>query len=53
MPLLHCKKCHHEWEGRANSKCDWCAAEGRILKLATELAIVLEKLAKERKSRHG
>lgn len=36
MPLLHCKKCQHEWEGRADSICDWCGASGRILEEETQ-----------------
>ena len=26
MPLIHCKKCMHEWEGLTDN-CDWCGAE--------------------------
>jgi hypothetical protein len=37
MPLLHCKKCHHEWEGESDSKCDWCGADGYILTEQTDL----------------
>jgi formate dehydrogenase maturation protein FdhE len=30
MPLYHCNKCQHEWEGiRINIiKCGWCGSEG-------------------------
>lgn len=33
MPLLHCTKCHHEWEGSKVSTCEWCAdgTPGRII----------------------
>lgn len=37
MPLLHCKECHHEWEGEFHSQCDWCGAESYILEEQTEL----------------
>ena len=37
MPLMHCRKCHHEWEGQKLSKCDWCGAESVVLKAQTEL----------------
>ena len=35
MPLLHCNKCHHEWEGNPISKCDWCNNDGYILEEKT------------------
>jgi hypothetical protein len=41
MPLLHCKKCHHEWEGKNDSTCDWCGAEGYILEEQTDLEKLL------------
>ena len=31
MPLLHCTRCHHEWEGSKKSLCDWCGGDSRIL----------------------
>jgi|WetSurMetagenome_2_1015567.scaffolds.fasta_scaffold06458_14 hypothetical protein len=31
MPLLHCKDCHHEWEGNKSSRCDWCGGKSYIL----------------------
>lgn len=37
MPLLHCDKCEHEWEGNANSKCDWCGSGGFILDYETSM----------------
>jgi len=37
MPLLHCEKCHHEWEGRKNSKCKWCNNNSYILEEKTPL----------------
>ena len=28
MPLFHCNKCHHEWEGSKDmSMCTWCGSE--------------------------
>lgn len=44
MPILHCSKCHHEWEGRYKSTCDWCGAEARVLKDKSELEQMIEKL---------
>jgi hypothetical protein len=41
MPLLHCKKCHHEWEGEFHSKCDWFGAESYILEELTDLEELL------------
>ena len=35
MPLLHCNKCHHEWEGDKSSKCDWCGGGSHILEPKT------------------
>lgn len=37
MPLLHCKKCHHEWEGNKDSICDWCGGGSFILEEETPL----------------
>ena len=37
MPLMHCNKCHHEWEGSKRSKCDWCSSKGYILEEKTPL----------------
>jgi len=32
MFILHCSKCHHEWQGfDKNEKCDWCGAKSYIL----------------------
>ncbi len=49
MPLIHCKKCHHEWEtGRgeeySQTKCDWCGAEGYILVKKTSFEKFMEHL---------
>lgn len=41
MPLLHCKHCHHEWEGEFHLKCDWCGAESYILEEQTDLEKLL------------
>lgn len=49
MPILHCLKCHHEWEGRAHSVCDWCGAGARILREQSELEAMLGKRAKDRR----
>lgn len=47
MSLLHCKKCHHEWEGEENSKCDWCGSDSFILVKTTPLEIFISKLLQE------
>jgi len=45
MPLFHCRRCHHEWEGIAGQvNCDWCGAYGYIIEEET----VLEKFLKDR-----
>jgi len=32
MYLLHCKKCHHEWESvKEIGTCDWCGAGSYLL----------------------
>ena len=41
MPLLHCKSCHHEWEGQRHSKCDWCDDEGKVIMEKTGLEQML------------
>ena len=38
MPLLHCTKCHHEWEKSNLEKhfvCDWCHSPGKIIEKET------------------
>jgi len=40
MPLLHCKSCHHEWEG-SRTTCDWCDCEGEIIQEKTSLEMML------------
>lgn len=42
MPIKHCSKCHHEWEGHENI-CDWCGAEGYIIQKKSELEKFLEQ----------
>jgi len=38
MPLMHCSKCHHEWESvDKESRCDWCGADGKVLEDKTSL----------------
>ncbi len=31
MKLLHCNSCHHEWEGREGSTCNWCGGSSYVL----------------------
>jgi len=47
MSLLHCKKCHHEWEGEENSKCDWCGEDSFVLVETTSLELSISKLLQE------
>lgn len=42
MPLLHCKNCDHEWEGRITSMCAWCGEKGYILEEKTPLEKLIE-----------
>ena len=50
MPLYHCDKCHHEFEGsKEELKCDWCGASAHIIKEKTELEIFLESMKNERR----
>lgn len=45
MPLYHCTKCQHEWEGTKNMDvCDWCGAPGYILVEATPLELMLKHI---------
>jgi len=44
MPLLHCNKCHHEWEGRITARCAWCGAGGYVLEDKTPLEKSIEAL---------
>lgn len=37
MPLLHCKFCHHEWEGKKESRCLWCLGPSYVLAPSTPL----------------
>lgn len=46
MPLLHCVKCQHEWEGKQDSKCDWCGSAGYILVAKTPFEKYVEHTVK-------
>jgi hypothetical protein len=38
VPLFHCNKCHHEWEGTKDmNMCTWCGTESYILEEQTPL----------------
>jgi len=38
MPLMHCSKCHHEWESAdKESCCDWCGSPGKVLEDKTPM----------------
>lgn len=44
MPLWHCARCHHEWEGMdRDSTCDWCFSIGYKIDEETPF----DKLCKE------
>lgn len=33
--IIHCSKCHHEWQVvalRDQPKCDWCGARGKVVR---------------------
>jgi hypothetical protein len=47
MPYLHCKKCHHEWEGTNGSSCSWCGGDSYILELETPLEKTIKQLFNE------
>lgn len=48
MPLLHCKKCHHEWEDSfVDSKCSWCSGESYMLEKETAFEKACKKLCSE------
>jgi len=43
MPYYHCRKCHHEYEGFDNPKCDWCGADNpKVLEDKTPLERMCE-----------
>jgi len=44
MPLMACTRCHHEWQGHENDRCDWCEGESYILSEKTGL----ESLTKDK-----
>jgi threonine synthase len=45
MPLMHCKTCHHEWEGAITQiGCNWCGGYGEILLEETALEKFSKKL---------
>jgi hypothetical protein len=47
MPLWHCGRCHHEWEGsKEQFQCDWCKADGYVLDTMTELEKLIKRLDK-------
>ena len=53
MPLLKCTTCHHEWEGRAASACDWCGSPGRVLAAETPLEALIREMFAERAANHA
>jgi hypothetical protein len=50
MPLLHCVKCHHEWEAAEikglEPVCDWCGAHAYVLEKDTPLERMLSEIEK-------
>lgn len=55
MPLLHCNRCHHEWEGKENSECDWCGGTPLVLEEETHfekaIRIMIEKVREKNKKK--
>jgi len=48
MPLLHCKKCMHEWESVVqDSKCDWCGNSSYTLTDSTALEDLIKIIIPE------
>lgn len=40
MPLFHCDKCHHEWEGAAKDTfCSWCGGGSYVLQEKSEFGL--------------
>lgn len=47
MPYYHCSKCHHEYEGYDNQKCDWCGADNpKVLEEKTPLEKMCDVIRK-------
>lgn len=45
MPLLHCKKCHHEFEAsRKGVHCDWCGGHSYVLQEHTDLEKLIDTI---------
>ena len=42
MPYVGCIKCHHEFEGNKDEKCDWCGGESKVLENKTPLENMVE-----------
>lgn len=51
MPLFHCGKCHHEWEGPLdfNSICDWCGAKEPRIMVKTPMELFMKSIERARK----
>lgn len=47
MPLMKCKRCHHEWEGQREDVCDWCSGESLVLDETTPLERMLSDWTKD------
>ncbi len=48
MPLVHCQKCHHEWEAASKDElCDWCGKPGTVIAEKTFLEKMLEDYHEE------
>lgn len=48
MPLLHCVKCHHEWETAEikglDAICDWCGSHAYVLDKTTPLERLMKAI---------
>lgn len=42
--LLHCTRCHHEWEGTEGGRCDWCDSDSRVIERTTPLGRMIRAM---------
>jgi len=50
--ILHCSKCHHEWEGEEGENCDWCGADSYPLDEDYDTRII-NRMADHMRSHYG
>lgn len=44
LVLLHCTRCHHEWEGTEGGRCDWCDSDSRVIERTTPLGRMMQEI---------